>query len=255
VISPDNLVVQGFWTGPFTTMERLCVKSFMSHGHRFELYAYEPIEGVSDGVVLKDAREIVPESEVATFRCAAQFSDHFRVALLLKKGGWYSDMDNVLLRPLDFLQPIVLYRDYDESTISLALSKAPAGAPFLQHCYDYVRSLSIEERARLSWQEIGTELVLGAIEYFKLTGHAQSGKVFDPIHWSRVSGLIHPFPDPPFDLSQAYSIHLFHAAWNQGPKDSTGRGFDLGHSVALGMDTDATYHPDCLYEQLKRKYL
>ncbi len=253
MISPDNLVVQGFWTGPFTTMERLCVKSFMSHGHRFELYAYEPIEGVSDGVVLKDAREIVPESEVATFRCAAQFSDHFRVALLLKKGGWYSDMDNCLLAPLDYASEYVLYRDYDESTISLALSKAPAGAPFLQHCYDYVRSLSIEERARLSWQEIGTELVLGAIEYFHLTQFAQSGKTFDPVQWERVRDLVDPAAK--FDLTDAYSVHLFHAAWNDGPEDKAGRGFDLGHRPGVRLDTDGEYPEGCLYETLKRRYL
>ena len=162
-------------------------------------------------------------------------------------------MDNCLLAPLDYASEYVLYRDYDESTISLALSKAPAGAPFLQHCYDYVRSLPIEERARLSWQEIGTELVLGAIEYFKLTGHAQSGKVFDPIHWSRVHDLVDPAAE--FDLSQSYSVHLFHAAWNKGPEDSTGRGFDLGHRPGVRLDTDGEYHPDCLYSELKARYI
>ena len=188
----SNRIVQGFWQGDFTTMERLCVKSFIYWGHTFELFCYEKPKGVPDGVVLRDAAEILPREQMDTFRCAAQFSDHFRVALLLKKGGWHSDLDNCLLAPLDHKSEYVFYRDYDESTISLALSKAPAGAPFLRHCYDYVQAMSLEERARLSWQEIGTELVLGAIEYFKLTGHAQPGRAFDPVQWERIRSIVGP---------------------------------------------------------------
>ena len=129
MISADNFVVQGFWSGPLTTMERLSIKSFLAHGHEFHLYCYSEPHGVPVGVIVKDAREILPESEVATFRCAQQFSDWFRIQLLLDKGGWNTDLDNVLLKPLDFESEYVFYGDHDESTISLALAKAPAGAP------------------------------------------------------------------------------------------------------------------------------
>jgi hypothetical protein len=251
-LSADNLVVQGFWQGDFTTMERLCVRSFLANGHDFYLYIYGEVKGVPAGVHLMDANEILPESEVGTFRCAQQFSDAFRVALLLKKGGFYSDLDNCLLKPLDFKTGYVFYRDYDEATISLALSKAPAGAPFLQHCYEFVQSMSPEERSRLSWQEIGSELILGAVEYFKLTDFAVSGRTFDPVHHARVRDLVDPAAK--FDLSNSYSVHLFHAAWNSGPEDKTGEGFDLNLPPGELLLTDRTYHPNCLYEQLKRKY-
>ena len=128
MIALDNLVVQGFWHGPLTTMERLSIKSFLAHGHELHLYVYNQPIGVPAGVILKDAREILPESEMATFRCVQQFSDWFRIKLLLDKGGWNTDLDNVLLKPLDFESEFVFYRDHDESTISLALAKAPAGA-------------------------------------------------------------------------------------------------------------------------------
>ena len=248
----SNRIVQGFWQGDFTTMERLCVKSFMYWGHTFELFCYEKPKGVPDGVVLRDAAEILPREEMATFRCAQQFSDYFRIKMLLKNGGWNSDLDNCLIKSLDFPESMCFYRDYDESTMSLALAKAPAGAPFLQHCADYIESLSLEERARLSWQEIGTELVLGAIEYFKLTSHAKSGRTFDPVQWQRVHELVDPAAE--FDLSESYSVHLFHAAWNKGPEDRTGKGFDLGHRPGLQLDTDGEYPEGCLYEKLKRRY-
>ena len=251
-LSADNIVVQGFWQGDFTTMERLCCQSFLAQGHQFKLFSYGEIKGVPDGVELCDAAEIVPEYEVNTFRCAQQFSDAFRVALLLKKGGWYTDMDNVLLRPLDFTSDHIFYRDYDEATISLALSKAPAGASVLQHCYDFVSSMSPEERSRLSWQEIGSELILGAVEYFHLTSYALPGRAFDPVHHTRVRDLVDPAAK--FDLADSYSVHLFHAAWNSGPEDKTGEGFDLDLPSGVGLDTDGEYHPDCLYENLKRRY-
>ena len=85
MISPSNRIVQGFWQGDFTTMERLCVKSFIACGHDFYLYCYEQPKGLPVGVHIMDANEILPEAEVATFRCVQQFSDYFRMILLLKK--------------------------------------------------------------------------------------------------------------------------------------------------------------------------
>ena len=252
-MDPSNKIVQGFWHGSLTTMERLSMRSFIAHGHELHLYVYDQPTGVPAGVIVKDAREILPESEMATFRCAQQFSDWFRIKLLLDKGGWNTDLDNVLLKPLDFESEFVFYRDHDESTISLALAKAPAGASFLQHCAAYIEPLSLEERAQLSWQEIGTELVLGAIEYFKLTGYAQPGLAFDPVHWTRVRGLVDPAAE--WDLSQSYAVHLFHAAWNNGPEDRTGKGFDLGQAPGVRLETDGIYPEGSLYETLKRKFL
>ena len=252
MISPDNLVIQGFWTGPLTTMERLSMKSFVANGHQFELYVYDEPEGIPAGVVLKDAREIVPESEIATFRCAQQLSDFFRISLLLKKGGWFSDLDNVCLRALDFAAPFVFYRDYDETTISFALSKTPADSAIMQHCYDFLVQMDPDERSRLAWQEIGSDFTCGAVEYFKMTRFAEAGRTFDPIQWTRIREVIDPAVK--WDLGESYSVHLFHAVWNKGPKDRMGKGFNLGQPVYESLDTDGEYPDGCLYEILKRRY-
>ncbi len=252
-MDPSNKIVQGFWHGSLTTMERLSMRSFIAHGHELHLYVYDQPTGVPAGVILKDAREILPESEMATFRCAQQFSDWFRIKLLLDKGGWNTDLDNVLLKPLDFESEFVFYRDHDESTISLALAKAPAGASILQHCHDYIAALSIDERSRLSWQAIGSDFICGAVEYFDLAEFVQRGYIFDPVQHEHVRDLVDPTAT--FDLADSYSIHLFHAAWNNGPEDSTGEGFDLGRRLwGAKLDTDVDYHSDCLYEKLKRRY-
>ena len=45
-----------------------------------------------------------------------------------------------------------------------------------------------------------------------------------------------------------------HAAWNDGPQDRYGKGWDLGQPSSEKIWTDGTFHPDCLYEKLKRRY-
>ena len=253
-MDPSNRLVQGFWSGPLTTMERLSMQSFVAAGHEFHLYVYDGnLPGVPDSVHLRNAAEILPVKEAATFRCVQQLSDHFRISLLLKRGGWYVDMDTICLQPFNFSSDHIFYRDYDESTISFAVSKAPAGSPLMQHCHDYLSQLTSEDRQRLTWQEIGTEFVTGAVEFFGLQKFAQPGYVFDPVQWQRARLVVDPTVT--WDLSRSYAVHLFQAIWNDGPEDRVGKGFDLGHAPGPRLDTNAEYHPDCLYEQLKRRYL
>lgn len=251
-LSADNRVVQGFWQGPITTMERLSMESFLQNGHDLHVFSYGPLDGVPAGVIVKDAREVMSESEAETFRCPAQLSDFFRIALLYKLGGWYVDLDTVCIQPFQFSEDFCFYRDRDESTISFAVSKAPAGSDLMRHCYTYLAAMSPEERSNLPWQAIGSDFACGAVEFFHLTRYAQPGYVFDPVQWQRARMVVDPIVK--FDLSRSYAVHLFHAAWNDGPADRTGKGFDLGQRPGPRLDTDGEYHPDCLYSQLKRKY-
>ena len=227
--------------------------SFLANGHKLHIFSYGPLDGVPAEVEVHDASEIVPKSVAETFRCPHQLSDFFRIALLYKSGGWYTDLDNVLVKSLDFPELHVFYRDRDEFTISFALSKAPAGSPIMAHCYEFLNSMSREDRENLSWQEIGSDFALGAVEYFQMTNFAKSGRTFDPVEWTNVESVVDPSVE--WDLSQSYSVHFFHAIWNGGPHDRTGRGFDLGNRLDTPLWTDGKYPEGCLYEILKRRYL
>jgi hypothetical protein len=253
MIDESNLVIRGFWQGDFTTMERLCVKSFMANGHEFYLYAYGEVGNVPSGVHLLDANEILPYSRLADFRCSQQFSDFFRIALLLKKGGWYSDLDNICLRPFDFSAEYVFYRDHEETTVSLALSKAPAGSPALRWCYDYLNRISVADLAVLPWQAIGSSFIQQIVGVFGLARYIPSGMLFDPIQWDKIKSVVDP--KAKWNLSRSYSLHLFHSVWNTGPEDRTGKGFDLGQPSDEALWTDGEYPAECLYEQLKARYL
>ena len=51
--------IQSLWIGDqLTTMELLCVQSFLINGHNFDLYAYDHVEPIPNGARLLDARAI-----------------------------------------------------------------------------------------------------------------------------------------------------------------------------------------------------
>src|SRR6187401_3043571 len=88
-------------------MERLAIRSFLANGHSFHLYAYDSIDGLPEGAVVKDGNKILPASQIFTYRegfaqgSPAAFSNFFRYKLLLDRGGWWVDTDVVCLRPFD----------------------------------------------------------------------------------------------------------------------------------------------------------
>src|ERR1017187_7210446 len=98
-------------------MERLSIKSYLQNGHPYHLYLYNDVEGLPDGTVVKDANDIVQESDIKRFWCLANFSDFFRVSMLLKYGGWYSDLDNIMLKPYDFKDEYVFAASVTEKIV------------------------------------------------------------------------------------------------------------------------------------------
>lgn len=220
----DNRIIQSLWVGPrLSTMERLSIRSFLANGHEFHLYCYAPIAGIPEGAIVKDAREIVPESDVEKFPKLANFSDWFRYNLIYKKGGWWVDLDMVCLKPFDFEQEYVhLCNPF----------KAPAHDPVMEWCISECRK---KDWQRLAWADIGPKLVNEAAKYFPQILFGE-GDTFHPISWENWKSVLYPIP--PRIPESSYAIHLCHEMW----------------SLAR-QDFDDSYPPTCLYESLKKKYL
>lgn len=106
-------IIQSLWIGDaLSNMEKLCIQSFIDHGHEFHLYTYGDIGGIPAGAIVKDGNEILPSMELfsGTKQTPSNLSDYFRFALLYKKGGWWVDMDAVCLRPFDMPDENILPR-------------------------------------------------------------------------------------------------------------------------------------------------
>jgi hypothetical protein len=220
-------------------MERLAVRSFLDNGHPFHLYAYEEIDNVPAGAVVRRGDEILAEKEI--FRCqtgfgkgsVAAFADLFRYKLLLERGGWWADMDAVCVRPLDFADEHVLGRQRSpggDGQINNALIKAPIGSPLMEYCWQHARGA---DRARLAWGQIGPRLLTRAVEAVGVPARVLGPEAFYPIDYWQVWELIRSGEMP----SQCHVIHLWNARWH-----------------AERLDPDAVYDAGCIYEQLKDRY-
>lgn len=242
---PSNKVIQSLWVGKLTDMERLCIKSFLDNGHEFHLYAYEALDSVPEGTTLRNAAEILPASRVKDFQHPQQFADYFRYILLRDQGGWWVDMDTVCLRPFDFDQEYVFARAPSETVVIYnGFVKVPAHSPIMAKCADEVGKMAQYSLDVASFQALGPNLLTNMIYMYDLTKYVLPGDTFDPVHWYNAGKIVDPTTT--WDLSKSYSVHLFHAVWNNGPQ---------AHVHAVRMSTDIQYPADCLYERLKRRYM
>jgi len=236
--------IQSLWIGELGTMEKLCIKSFLANGHPFHLYTYGELEGVPEGTTVMNASEILPKGDVASFPTLQQFADYFRYKLLYERGGWWMDMDTVCLRPFEFKQDYVFARVVatNRPMVYNGFIKVPAKSEIMYNCYTRIEIMDAYSRSVADFQGLGPHMLTRLVSELKLNGYVVDGDTFDPVHWDKLHLLIDPAFKP--DLSKSYTLHLFHAAWNDGP-EAHGR----------KMYTDQHYSTDCIYERLKRRYL
>lgn len=133
--------VRAFWTGPsLSYYEQLSLKSIVASGARMLLYSPEKDLIVPEGVELVDANEIL-SGPIHQFRHAngdgslALHSDLFRYLAIHKFGGWYIDLDVVLLG--DKLPTSRIYIASDgPGTVNAAVMKFPEKSPIMATAID-----------------------------------------------------------------------------------------------------------------------
>lgn len=86
-------------------IELISLKSFHKLGYRCILWTYDDIINLPKYVELYSANDIIERFEI----CNRKFSDYFRYKLLYSFGGWWSDIDNICLKPLPE-QPYFFYK-------------------------------------------------------------------------------------------------------------------------------------------------
>jgi hypothetical protein len=235
-----NRVMQGLWIGSrLSALERLSIASFLDNGHDYHLYVYDDVSNVPAGTTIKDAGEILPESQIFQYqehKSFSAFANFFRYKLLLEKGGWWVDSDTVCLRPFDFDREYVFSSEAFESRdlVNCGVIKVPPASAAMSYAWDVCRS---KQPARLKWGEVGPRLMAESVERHALGHFVASSRMFCPIgylDWQSVldSSRAWIFGD------DVYAVHLWNEMWRRSQRDK-----------------DETYHADCLYEQLKRRYL
>lgn len=138
------MLFTGLWVGPvLSDLARLCIKSFLDHGHEFQLFTYTDYKGLPEACKIRDARDIIPEKDIfksyAGGLCA--FSDWFRWAWLCREGGVWTDMDVICLSP-NIELPDVWFATEDAGKVGVSFMKFPPG-----HIVAEVLSESAEDPA------------------------------------------------------------------------------------------------------------
>lgn len=133
--------VRTFWTGPdLSYYEDLSLRSAVATGARVLLYTYNKTLNVPEGVELADAREVL-SGPLYQFhhkdgdRSLALHSDLFRYLAIQKFGGWYMDLDIVVMKPS--LPGDKVYLAYQEDGVAnAAVMKFPAQSPIMTAAID-----------------------------------------------------------------------------------------------------------------------
>lgn len=234
-------IIQSLWIGKrLSKMEQLSITSFLSHGHVYHLYVYDPIEGVPPGATLKDANEILPSSMIFQYReqgSYAGFSNYFRYKLLLERGGWWADTDVVCLRPFAFSKKHVLATERDgqgREFVTSGIICAPQGSKLMQNAWAVCRS---RDPRQLKWGETGPNLLHYLALRLSFCDYVKPAEVFCPIDPNRWMEAILPTRSSGFGPATC-GVHLWNEMWRRN-----------------GADKDESYAPGCLYERLKREYL
>lgn len=153
-------VFRSFWYGPpITPYEKMCIQSFIDHGHAYHLYSYSDQLDIPKGALLKDAEEIMPRAQCFAYRQgfgAGSFSggsNLFRYTLLAE-GGWWVDTDVLCLTDEvpDFSSFFALE---DDTFINGAVLYFSPNDPLPARCL--AEAKAIGENA--IWGQIGPKLI------------------------------------------------------------------------------------------------
>lgn len=261
--SDINKHIQSLWIGgQLSKVEQLCIQSFIDYGHEFHLYAYEEISNAPAETYIHDAREILEEDAIFTYKngwgkgSVSGFADWFRLLMIQKNGGWWVDMDIICLKKFDFEADTIFCSSYEGEygeLINNCVFKAPADSAFLIYC---LNQISLIDLKTMDFGLAGPFLFQKAVKELKLDNQVLPYQYFNPIAWRNVSKLILGKMSPTNQIKEnlrpllkpdtmagrrivpeSYTVHFWNEIWSTGKLDKNGQ-----------------YNKNCLFEKLKRKH-
>ena len=233
-MKPRNLpIIQSMWIGDdLSNLEKLCIQSFIDHGHEFHLYTYAELGGIPHRAVVKDGNEILSADKIFRDQVGSLtgFSDWFRLELLHKRGGCWVDMDIICIKPFDFEQDIIMPHDTNNVLIF------PPAHPFIEAL---AKSCVDCRREGAKFGAVGGIMVFPAfIDQFAMHRFIKPSQYFNPIGFDEMADI---FTDT-FAAADPFSpvTHALH----------------LSNEILrrFGIDKNAVFGPKSLLENLKAKH-
>ncbi len=217
--------VRAFWTGPpLSPYEELSLRSFVAAGARVLLYSTDRELRVPDGVERVDAGEIL-SGQVHQFtfadgeRSPALHSDLFRYLAIQRFGGWYADLDIVLVGKELPRSKAYLAREADD-LVNGAVMTFPARSPFIAAAIEEAWQLLPEAGlgAPLSKRlVIGPELVTRLVRDYALDHVVRPRSSAYEIGYDEIPAMFDPHRREELDERVANSdfVHLWNEVWRR----------------------------------------
>ncbi|MFC0321990.1 glycosyltransferase [Gallibacterium melopsittaci] len=255
--------IQMLWIGEkLSPIEQLSIRSFLANGHPVHLYVYEDVIGIPEGTTVLNANEIIPSNQIFKFLGSyAAFADLFRWKLLLDKGGYYSDMDVICIKPFRFQCDIIVGWEQNGTLLTPTIMKFPAKSPLVEIMYNSAKYplkifrhdnwkvilkklyyfLTRKEMKAIGWGECAGPLALSrAYFYYQYNKKIipLDSDVFYPIYWTKVKKFIEPDAISIDSLPKStHAVHLWNEVWKRE-----------------GMDKNKRYASNTLLGELFNKY-
>jgi len=211
-----------YWRGDIDRAIQLALQSWLYHGYRVKLYTHDELSNVPSGVDIIDANDILPADNKLP---PLPYSDRFRY-LLIENGGWWSDCDLILLKPIKIDSQDIFFIKESDNRITTCWYYVPANTGFGLHVFNltfHTRLLS-----NVAW---GPAMVYGACEKFGWLNYLYPWEDHWPWQYPTCAQIFDHN-----DIPNKNAIHMFRFALN--PQ----------------VDQLQDPHPDSILGQLYVKY-
>jgi hypothetical protein len=238
------MITHMFWAyGGLSKMERICVNSFIKNGFELNLWTYENEAINIDGVTIRDAREVIPESLLFLNRAGsyAGFSDLFRYSVLCLYGGLWVDTDVVALKPAVRLpdSPFLVTERAENNKIMINGNVIYNPVRRYGNIIDLARVYAERfPKEEILWNEIGPALLTAIVQCNPHHGFTIFGPEFanHVNHWDCPNLFIKDNID--YELSEnMHFMHLYNEMWRRAR-----------------VDKNEEFPQNCLYEKISRTF-
>ena len=156
----------------------LSLKSMVLMGHDVILYTYTFLENVPEGVIVKDANEVLDESEIFRYKNGHKsysgFANYFRLKRLYELGGTWIDLDIILIKNINEVikDDIVICSEPHHNEYihcNNAILRFPKEDDFVKYMYDYAKKRGKD----VNHGETGPHLITKEIFQGNFTNYAK----------------------------------------------------------------------------------
>lgn len=156
--------VSSLWVGSdLSIIHKISLASFLYYGHEVTLYVYDLDLKVPAGIIKRDAREILPESEIFYHQGSlAAFADCFRYKMIQDTGAMWVDADTICFTKnfFDDVDTVFILESQDPVIYAQGILKLPQNSAIVKDLVE--QSFKIKE-------DLSDETVWGALGPWLLT--------------------------------------------------------------------------------------